>query len=127
MKSKKIVLSILFINWLINIYRGIILNIDNSRYLIILLGGNIAYFLFLDYLINKNIFERMSIKDKNSFIKNLLLYPKTVLILMITQITKNLNGLFVGITMILIVIYIVIFEEYCNERLVLKTEEIKND
>lgn len=127
MKSKKIVLSILFINWLINIYRGIILNINNSRYLIILLGGNIAYFLFLDYLINKNIFERMSIKDKNSFIKNLLLYPKTVLILMITQITKNLNGLFVGITMILIVIYIVIFEEYCNERLVLKTEEIKND
>lgn len=127
MKSKKIVLSILFINWLINIYRGIILNIDNSRYLIILLGGNIAYFLFLDYLINKNIFERMSIKDKNSFIKNLLLYPKTVLILMITQITKNLNGLFVGITMILIVIYIVIFEEYCNERLMLKTEEIKND
>lgn len=127
MKSKKIVLSILFINWLINIYRGIILNIDNSRYLIILLGGNIAYFLFLDYLINKNIFERMSIKDKNSFIKNLLLYPKTVLILMITQITKNSNGLFVGITMILIVIYIVIFEEYCNERLMLKTEEIKND
>lgn len=127
MKSKKIVLSILFINWLINIYRGIILNIDNNRYLIILLGGNIVYFLFLDCLINKNIFERMSIKDKNSFIKNLLLYPKTVLILMITQITKNLNGLFVGITMILIVIYIVIFEEYCNERLVLKTEEIKND
>ena len=127
MKSKKIVLSILFINWLINIYRGIILNINNSRYLIIFLGGNIAYFLFLDYLINKNIFERMSIKDKNSFIKNLLLYPKTVLILMITQITKNLNGLFVGITMILIVIYIVIFEEYCNESLMLKTEEIKND